>query len=108
MAKQPLIFWVLVTVAAAPMLLLLLIAWTDLTVTDADIAASAPEDLIGLGFWFTWLPVAIVQAFLFFFMVTLARSQRQRVAALVVLGSFVLASVLCYWSYLQLYPRVVG
>lgn len=75
--------------------------WTvsDGRVTDAEIHSSAPEDVIGFGFWPVWAPLTAVE---FGALVALANFEKTKLRQIAILGGpalFVLATVVAYEAH---------
>lgn len=101
-------FTMLLVLVLAPTILLAAGAWSDLHVSDAEIAGAAPEDLLGFGHWLAWIPLAALELFAWLFLRASAHTSRRRVIARAAIIAFAVSSMVSYWSYLQLYNRVIN
>jgi hypothetical protein len=76
--------------------------------SDAEISQSAPEDILGFGFVFTWLFFALPEFFLLSGASLLVTTEKQRAVVIMLGVAFVATSVLFYFKYQQLEARVLG
>lgn len=96
------IFFALAVAASYPLLSVFI---HSQFVTDDQLRTSfvgqAAEDIFGFGFWFMWVPLAVVEAVMLLVAWLLRKARACRVTILVTLGLFVAASVLCYVAYVH-------
>jgi hypothetical protein len=78
----------------------------DLNVAPDQIAAAAPEDLLGFGFWFSWLFFAVPESLLLFAAYRAGRGTIVRQAVYLIGALFLGSSIFAFTSYAQFSHRV--
>lgn len=99
-------FLTAIFVTLLPTLLLLLGTLSDSGVTDLEIYSSAPEDILGLGFWPLWFVLLMIEAPALVVLFTYGEGTLQRRVAFSLAGGFVVATAVAYAFYLEVYARV--
>ena len=93
--------------AIVPSALLFWQGIADRKVSAAQIAAGAPEDILGFGPWTILAPVALIAAVLLVWVWRQASLGRQRVIAALEIALFAAAAIFATWSYALLTARVL-
>lgn len=101
---QPRLLAILTSGASAAVSLLFgLDAWTVLQAADAELLArysgQAVEDILGLGWWPTWVVVGLVQTAVLGIAFHCLSPARRRIVVALLLATFAVASVLGYLSF---------
>jgi uncharacterized BrkB/YihY/UPF0761 family membrane protein len=87
--------------------LLMLRGATFQQVTDQSIEASAPEDILGYGFAFEWVPLTVVEMLLLAWAYRVG-GKRRKLIAFIGLGVYLTVSVVVWMEYETLARRVLG
>ena len=99
-------FPVAAILALIPSTILLWQGVVDRSFTEAQVAAGAPEDLLGFGLWTLLVPLGFIAAFLLLWVWRLASPGIRRVIAVAETALFVAAALFAMWSYTLLKARV--
>jgi hypothetical protein len=99
------------TILGLALSLSLLLAWKSTAfarVTDNDIAASAPEDVLGFGFALEWAPLTLLEVLLLVGGYRIGEARAFRIAAMLGLVAYVITSISAWMQYTLLAHRVLG
>ncbi len=99
-------FPVAAILALIPSTILLWQGVVDRSFTDVQVAAGAPEDLLGFGLWTLLVPLSFIAAFMLLWVWRLASPGIRRGIAAAETALFVAAALLATWSYTLLKARV--